>query len=118
MDVNKLFNKLVHDHPDLFAINCDVRLELKNCIWIIAMLGDDDVVVHDLRKITTEYFDFDRINNRMVLMYDYWETKCYSDEIEAEQVILASAIHYNEMYQQAAKEHYNKQVEQALNNLD
>ena len=118
MDITKLFNKLAHDHPELFCVNSGVRLELKNCMWIIAMSSDNDVLVHDLRGITTESFKLDRIKDRIVLMYDHWQTRFYNDEIEAEQVILASAIHYNEIYPQAVKEHHNKQIEQALNNLD
>lgn len=118
MDIKKLFKKLVHEHPDLFFINCE-RLELKNCRWIIAFPDDNDaLVVHDLRGITTRSFDFDFIHDRTTLLYGEWENQYYNDEIEAEQVILASAIHYNEIYPQAVKEHYNKQVEQALNNLD
>lgn len=118
MDINKFFNKLVHNHPDLFYISAG-RLGLKNCRWIIALPDDNDVlVVHDLRGITTKSFDFDFIKDSSILSYGEWQTQFYNDEAEAEQIILASAAHYNETYQQAAKEHYNKQIEQALNNLD
>ena len=116
MDTKKLFKKLVHDHPDIFYM-VDCRLAIKTCPWVVAMPDDNDVLVHDLRGITTNSFDFGN-TNKTGLLYGEWQTQFYNDEAEAEQVIFASATHYNKMYRLAAKEHHNKQIEQALNNLD
>lgn len=116
MDIKKLFKKLIHDRPDLFYI--DDYLAIKNCRWYIAIPAGDSVLVHDLRGITPKSFNFDFIHDRITLSYGEWENQIYNNDVEAEQAILASAIHYNEMYFQMVKEQYNKQVEQTLNNLD